>query len=72
MTHPIRQVRRAERGTATAEYAVGTIGVCSIALVLHDLATDGFWLEEILERVRQALEWRPALRHPVPNRWFPW
>ena len=28
-------------GMATAEYAVGTLGACSIALVLHALATDG-------------------------------
>ncbi|KAA1380775.1 DUF4244 domain-containing protein [Aeromicrobium fastidiosum] len=28
-------------GMATAEYAVGTLGACSIALVLHGLATDG-------------------------------
>ena len=28
-------------GMATAEYTAGTLGACSIALVLHALVTDG-------------------------------
>ncbi|MFC5676296.1 DUF4244 domain-containing protein [Aeromicrobium endophyticum] len=32
-------------GMSTAEYAVGTLGACTIALVLQTLATDGTWFD---------------------------
>lgn len=32
---------RTDHGTTTAEYAVGTLGACTIALVLQALASDG-------------------------------
>jgi len=50
-----------DRGTSTAEYAVGTLGACTVALVLHELGTDGFWLDRLEEIVRTALAWRNSL-----------
>ena len=32
---------RTDHGTTTAEYAVGTLGACTIALVLQAVASDG-------------------------------
>jgi hypothetical protein len=32
-------------GMSTAEYAVGTLGACSIALILHAMAADGTWFD---------------------------
>ena len=32
-------------GMSTAEYAVGTLGACTIALILHTLAADGSWFD---------------------------
>lgn len=49
---------RTERGTTTAEYAVGTLGACTMALVLHRLGTDGYWLDLIRQAIREALQWR--------------
>jgi hypothetical protein len=50
----------------TAEYAVGSLGACSIALVLHELVTDGFWSDHLIEIIRRALEWRPIVPTGIP------
>jgi hypothetical protein len=56
---------RAEKGTSTAEYAVGTLGACTVALVLHAVASDSGWVYDI---IREALAWRDFLDgFPVPN-----
>lgn len=72
MSHPVETIRDAERGMATAEFAVGTLGACAIALVLRELATDGFWLDLITEAIGKALRWGDVLpRFPLaPNRWL--
>jgi hypothetical protein len=49
---------RTDRGTSTAEYAVGTLGACTMALVLYRLGTDGTWWDLIADIVREALSWR--------------
>jgi hypothetical protein len=60
--------RHDERGMATSEYAVGTIGACTIALLLHQLAADGTWFEHLIAIIEQALAWRNlADGFPVPN-----
>jgi len=59
MIQPTR--RSDERGTTTAEYAVGTIGACTAALVLHELVTDGYWFERITQMFVRALAWRNLL-----------
>jgi len=38
---PLR--RRGERGMTTSEYAVGTVGACTVAGVLYDLANTDFF-----------------------------
>jgi hypothetical protein len=50
-----------ERGTTTSEYAVGTVGACTIAVVLFRLGADGTWLDHVMELVRRALAWRNIL-----------
>lgn len=52
-----------DRGTSTAEYAVGTLGACTMALVLYRLCVDGYFLEQLGEIIRQALQWRDILDH---------
>lgn len=47
-----------DQGMTTAEYAVGTLGACTIGLVVHQLATDGVWVDQIIEVIRRALAWR--------------
>lgn len=48
-------------GMSTAEHAVGTLGACTIALVLHSLATDGTWFDWLMR-------WFDFLDgFPVPN-----
>ncbi len=58
-----------DQGTSTAEYAVGTLGACTVALVLHQLATDGYLLDQLMEIIRRALSWGPLFdgvpRHPL-------
>jgi hypothetical protein len=61
--HP--RTLRPDDGTSTSEYAVGTVGACTIALVLQAVAADGGWIYEL---VRGALAWRSLLDgFPVPN-----
>lgn len=52
---------RSERGMATAEYTVGTVGAVFIALVLYRLGLldhDNPWVESIKEVLQRALVWR--------------
>lgn len=59
--------RHDDRGMTTAEYAVGTVGACTIALVLYEV-TDGVWFEHITQMFRRALLWRNILDGlPVPR-----
>ena len=41
LQNPLR--RRDERGMTTSEYAVGTVGACSVAGVLYELASSDFF-----------------------------
>ena len=52
-------MNRDERGMATAEYAVGTLGAVCIALVLYKLGgDDGPFFRVFREIVERALAWR--------------
>lgn len=69
MTRHTESATRGERGMTTSEYAVGTIGACSIAYVLFSLASGGFWDDHLFGIIKHALEWRPPtpwLPHGVP------
>ncbi len=53
---------RDERGMATAEYTVGTLGAVCIGLVLYKLGAldhDNPWFESFREMLVEALGWRP-------------
>ena len=52
---------RTDHGTTTAEYAVGTLGACTIALVLQALASDGSILD-LISGLFRLLD-----GFPVPN-----
>lgn len=40
--HPLRRQRnRDDRGTTTAEYAIGTLAACAFAVVLYKILTGG-------------------------------
>jgi hypothetical protein len=41
LQHPLR--RRGERGMTTSEYAVGTVGACSVAGLLYELSNTGLF-----------------------------
>lgn len=58
---------RSDHGMTTAEYAVGTVGACTIGLAIHHLATDGVWIEQIIEVIRRALAWRTLLDGVPPG-----
>jgi hypothetical protein len=50
-----------ERGMATAEYTVGTLGAVCIALVLYKfgmLDHDNPWLDNFRDILKRALMWR--------------
>ncbi|MEO6604117.1 MAG: DUF4244 domain-containing protein [Aeromicrobium sp.] len=50
-----------EKGMATAEYTVGTLGAVCIALVLYKfgmLDGDNPWLQSLKEILERALGWR--------------
>lgn len=62
-----------QRGMATAEYACGTVGAAVIAMVIYKmgiLGIDGPWLDGLMDRVKEALQWRSILRG-LPGGW-PW
>lgn len=44
MTH---RTTSSDDGMSTAEYAVGTLGACTVGLALHRLATDGSFFDLI-------------------------
>lgn len=51
-----------ERGMATAEYTVGTLGAVCIGLVLYKLGVldhDNPWFDHVRDVLRRALVWRP-------------
>lgn len=50
---------RDERGMATAEYTVGTLGAVCIALVLYKFGIDGDnpWFQSFMEILERALSW---------------
>ncbi len=52
-----RSARRDERGMSTVEYAVGTLGACSIGGVLTQVATSD-WFGDI---VRDVVSYIPNL-----------
>lgn len=61
---------RNERGMATAEYTVGTLGAVCIALVLYKLGAldhDNPWFDTFRQILMRALSWRPILPDFVPG-----
>ena len=59
-----------ERGMATAEYTVGTLGAVCIALVLYKvgmLDDDNPWFQTFRDLVVNALSWRSLLPDFVPG-----
>jgi hypothetical protein len=50
----LRRIRRDE-GMATAEYAVGTIAACALALVLWKVVTGGTVFDQIESLITRAL-----------------
>ena len=59
-----------ERGMATAEYTVGTLGTVCIALVLYKLGvldSDNPWIETFRDIVVKALSWRSLLPDFIPG-----
>ncbi|MCX6408499.1 MAG: DUF4244 domain-containing protein [Propionibacteriales bacterium] len=48
-------------GATTAEYAVGTLGAVTCAVVVLRLGTDGWFLDHVSALLRQALEPRSLL-----------
>ena len=55
---------RTDHGTTTAEYAVGTLGACTIALVLQALASDGS-IFELISGLFRLLDGFPVPNLPV-------
>jgi hypothetical protein len=49
---------RPDHGMSTAEYAVGTVGACTVAMVLYQLGADGTWFDHVMDLIREALAWR--------------
>ncbi len=61
---------KGERGMATAEYTVGTLGAVCIALVLYKLGMledDNPWFQTFRDLVVKALSWRSLLPDFVPG-----
>lgn len=59
-----------ERGMATAEYTVGTLGAVCIALVLYKLGMledDNPWFQTFRDLVVKALSWRSLIPDFVPG-----
>lgn len=62
-------MKRDERGMATAEYTVGTLGAVCLGLILYKLGAldhDNPWLKTFREILEGALSWRP-LRDFIPG-----
>lgn len=64
---------RDERGMATAEYTVGTLGAVCIGLILYKLGAldhDNPWFESFRDLLLRALSWRELFGidpHRVPR-----
>lgn len=57
--------QRDDRGMATAEYTIGTLGAVMMAAVLFKLGAmgvDGPWFDNLFGMVERALSWRNILR----------
>lgn len=52
---PRRRRQRDERGTTTAEYAIGTLAACAFAAVLYKILTSGAVAEALGGIVHRAL-----------------
>lgn len=51
--------RRDERGMATSEYAVGTVGACGIAGILYELANSDFFTNLLQDVVGKVVDLLP-------------
>lgn len=61
----LQQDPRDERGMATAEYAVGTLGAVCVACVLIQLAShDPSWVSSIFERLADVGDWLGLTSRP--------
>lgn len=54
-TRPRGRRRRDERGTTTAEYAIGTLAACAFAAVLYKILTGGAVASALGSLVHRAL-----------------
>lgn len=52
---PRRDRRRDDRGTTTAEYAIGTLAACAFAVVLYKILTGGSVTAALGSLVHRAL-----------------
>lgn len=53
--------RHDDRGMATAEYTIGTLGAVMMATILYKLGllgVDGPWFDHLMDLVKKALSWR--------------
>ncbi|NRQ49365.1 DUF4244 domain-containing protein [Aeromicrobium stalagmiti] len=53
--------RHDDRGMATAEYTIGTLGAVMMATILYKLGllgVDGPWFDHLMDLVQKALSWR--------------
>ena len=59
-----------ERGMATAEYTVGTLGAVCIGLVVYKLGIldqDNPWLDSLRDILQKALGWRSIVPDFIPG-----
>ncbi len=59
-----------ERGMATAEYTVGTLGAVCVGLILYKLGAldhDNPWFEAFRDMLERALGWRSILPDFIPG-----
>lgn len=64
------QMNHDERGMATAEYTVGTLGAVCVGLVLYKLGVldhDNPWFDSFREMIQRALGWRSILPDFIPG-----
>lgn len=58
MTNISARRLRKERGMATAEYAVGTVGACTVGGVLYQLATSDWFngmMQDVFSKITSIL-----------------
>lgn len=60
----ISRTHRDQRGMATAEYSVATLGAVSFALVLFKLGAsiDAPWWDHLVDVIREALSWKNVFK----------